>query len=70
MLSNIRIAGYIGGFLAVLAAVLSALGWGTYNAATGMFQPPPINVYAVGALAGAGLTNLMAAIAVFRRWGR
>lgn len=65
---KVRLAGYVGGALAVAAAVASALGWGTFDPATGAFDPPPINVYALGGLAMGALTNLVAALALIRGW--
>lgn len=67
---KLRLATYAGGFLGIAATLAAAFGWGTYDPATGMFDPPPIDVKAVAGFLVAGIGNAIAALAVVRGWGR
>lgn len=67
---KIRLASYLAGALAVAAMLAASLGWGTYDHATGMFDPPPIDLAALAGFAVAGISNAVAALAVVRGWGR
>jgi hypothetical protein len=68
---KIRLATYLAGFLAVLATILAAVfGWGTYDHATGLFDPPPIDVKALAGWIVTGIANAIAALALIRGWGR
>ena len=67
---KLRLAAYIGGFFGIAATLAAAFGWGTYDHATGMFDPPPIDVKALAGLIVTGLGNGLAALAVIRGWGR
>lgn len=65
-----RLAVYLGGLLGTGAAVAAALGWGTYDHATGLFDPPPIDVKALAAWVVSIGGNALAAFALWRGWGR
>ena len=67
---KVRLTAYVGGFLAIAATLAAGFGWGTYDHATGMFDAPPVNVYAVGGLFGALVSQAVAALALVRGWGR
>jgi hypothetical protein len=67
---KLRLTAYLVGFLGIAATLAAAFGWGTYDHATGLFDPPPIDVKAVGGFIVAGIGNAIAALAVLRGWGR
>jgi hypothetical protein len=68
---KLRLTAYLGGAFIVLATTLAAVfGWGTYDHATGMFDPPPIDVKALAGWIVTGIANVVAALAVIRGWGR
>jgi hypothetical protein len=70
MWNTVRLTTYIAAFLALLAGLAAMGGWGTYDAATGLFDPHPISIPQVAGIISAGLANGMAAIAVWRKWGK
>lgn len=50
---------------------LSSLGYGSYDAATGLFDPHPVSLYViVPALAGMIGAPALALIALIKGWGR
>jgi hypothetical protein len=67
---KLRLTAYIGGFFGIAATFAAAFGWGTYDHATGMFDPPPIDVKALAGFVAAGIGNAVAALALIRGWGR
>lgn len=68
--TNARFGVYIFAGLAGIATIVAMAGYGTYDHATGMFDLHPIDVRAVAAYLGSILANGLAAIAVWRRWGK
>lgn len=70
MLTNARIAVYIATALALAAAGAAVLGLGTYNAETGMFDPHPFSVGILATWIAGMASNVLAAIAAFRGWGK
>jgi len=67
---KVRLAAYLGGFFAVAATLAAGLGWGTFDHATGTFDAPPVNVYALAGLVAGLISQAVAALAVVRGWGR
>jgi hypothetical protein len=70
MWTQARITGYLATLLAGIAFLAMAVGAGTYDPATGLFDLHPIDVkWLAGVIAGPAASAL-AAIAAFRGWGK
>ena len=65
-----RLATYVTACLAGLGMILSAMGWASYDAATGTIDLAPFNVYAVSAIVAPVLASGMASVALLFGWGR
>lgn len=70
MWTQARITVYLATILAGVALLLTALGAGTYDPSTGMFDMHPVDVkWLAGAVAGP-LASGLATVAALRGWGR
>jgi hypothetical protein len=70
-MSKLRLFAYlVGAGLSIAAAMAASAGLGTYDPATGYFDPHPIPVEALATLIVTGLTNALAALALWRGWGK
>lgn len=69
MWTKARLAGYIGVVFAGLAIIAAALGAGTYDLETGMFDLHPFNVYWFAGLIAGPISAAVAAVAVLFKWG-
>lgn len=56
--------------LVTIASVLGMIGWGTYDAATRTFDPPPISIDLLLAGVPAVVAPFLALVAWFKGWGR
>lgn len=65
-----RLAVYIGGLLASLGFVLSALGYATYNAQTGDIDILPFNIYWLAGIIAGPVSSGLAALAIWLKWGK
>lgn len=65
-----RLAAYITAFLAGVGMILSAMGWATYDAATGTIDLAPFNVYAVSGIVAPVLASGMAFVVLWWQGSR
>jgi len=70
MLTNARIAVYIASALALAASFAAAMGFGSYDAETGMFDLHPFSVGLLATWVAGIASNVLAALAAFRGWGK
>ncbi len=70
MLDKVRLATYIGAFLAGVAFLVSAFVLAEYDHATGYVDIAPFNVYALAAVIAPPLASGLAAIALWFGWGK
>lgn len=68
-LDRVRLAVYIGGFLAGVGFLLSVLGYAEYDHATGYIDIAPFNVYALSGVIAGPLASALATIALWLGWG-
>lgn len=70
MWDKARLITYVTGFLIGVAGLASAYGWGTYDSTSMMFDPPPVHVGLLATLLVSAGSPLLAAMALFKGWGR
>lgn len=70
MWDKVRLTGYTVAFLSAVAALAKMIGVADYDQLTGMVDLHPFNVNYIGAVVGAALANVVAMLAVWRKWGR
>lgn len=70
MWDRFRIATYLGSFMAVVATLAAGYGLATYDPISGMVDIAPFNLHNLVGLVVAGGSNLLATIALWRKWGR
>ena len=64
-----RLTIYVTTALTGAGVIVAALGWGTFDSATGMLDLGPVNVYALAPIIAGPLASLIAAMAVLFKWG-
>lgn len=70
MWTQIRVTGYVMAGLSAGAAIAANLGYGEYDAAAMMFDPPPISLAALGGIISPIVMSAVAAVAAVKGWGR
>ena len=70
MWTQARMALYLATVLGGGAFVLAALGAGTYDAATGMFDLHPVDVKWLAGVVAGPVASGIAAVAAWRGWGK
>ena len=69
MWSKARLTAYIGAALAGLAFIASAMGFATYDPATGNVDLHPFNVYWLAGIIAGPMASALAAVALKLGWG-
>lgn len=70
MWDKARLAAYLAGLLGIIATIAAALGYGTYDSATGMYDPPAFSIYALSGLLISLISSGLAALAWLKGWAR
>jgi hypothetical protein len=65
-----RPATYLTGAAAAIGMIIALLGWGTFDAETGMIDPAPFNIYLLAAAIPAAFAPLLAFWAWLKGWRR
>ena len=69
MWTQVRITGYLVTVLTGLAFLATAVGAGTYDPATGLFDLHPVDVKWLAGVVAGPMASGLAALAAFRGWG-
>ena len=70
MWTQIRITAYVTAIIAGLATLAAAFGFGSYDAATGVFDPAPFSLSMIVGLVAPIIASAVAAVAAKLGWGR
>ena len=69
-LTRVRITGYITAGMVGLATLAHLAGFAVYDAATGMIDPKPFNVYLVAGVVAPVIAAAVATVAAVLGWGK